>query len=306
MRILITGISGAIGSSLTRKLESDPNIKDLVGVDIKPPQIDDFTFYRLHVASRKLEDIVKKHDITTIVHLAWMVSQTHNELEEYRTDILGSANILEAARKANVKHIIVASTGKVYGMHESNDHVFSEDDQLNGEGQLAYVQYKVMLENLCEDFSSLNPNIKITVLRPCTILGPNVSNPITRRMKKRRVVSLIEYNPRRQFVDIEDVIEVFYQAIKKRMPGIFNISSDGTVPQHDLHLYLGKKQRILPTKPIEKLLSFLWKLRLSEINPQALDYLKYSIIIGNEKLKKEFGYTPKYSTEETLRRFSNL
>src|SRR3989344_2473150 len=207
MRILITGISGAIGSSLTRKLESDPNIKDLVGVDIKPPQIDDFTFYRLHVASRKLEDVVKKHDITTIVHLAWMVSQTHNELEEYRTDILGSANILEAARKAN-------------------DNVFSEDDQLNGEGQLAYVQYKVMLENLCEDFSSLNPNIKITVLRPCTILGPNVSNPTTRRMKKRHVVSLIEYNPRRQFVDIEDVIEVFYQAIKKRMPGIFNISSD--------------------------------------------------------------------------------
>ena len=306
MRILITGISGAIGSGLIKKLVSDQEIEELVGIDIKPRQTDNFIFYKLHIASNGLEHIVKKHSITTIIHLAWMVSQTHNELEEYRTDILGSTNILEAARKANVKHIIVASTGKVYGMHQLNDHIFDENDQLNGQNQLTYVQYKITLEELCEDFFSHNQDTTVTVLRPCTILGPNVNNPITRRMKKSHIVSLREYNPKRQFVDESDVVEVFYQATKAKIPGIFNISADGTVPQHELHKYLGKKHRPLPAGPTEKLLGFLWKVRLSEINPKALDYLKYPIIISNERFKKEFGYTPKYSTEETLRRFSNL
>ncbi|MBU0466891.1 MAG: NAD-dependent epimerase/dehydratase family protein [Nanoarchaeota archaeon] len=309
MKVAITGISGGIGTGLTKKLLSDPDLEKIIGIDIRPPKIHHpkIEFHNLCVSSPQLREIIPDERPDTLVHLAWMVSQNHNQKKEYRTDVLGSQNVLKACSEVGVRNAIVTSTGKVYGMRVTNSHIdrFTEESPLVAEKQLTYVKHKILLEQMCADFAQQHPETSLTVFRPCTVLGEHIDTPITRSMKNK-ITSLMDYNPERQFVDEEDVVATIYMAITQPRPGVFNIASDTTVPQRKLHQHANKPHREILSWMAEVVLDAGFKLHLSKINSQALSYLKHSIVISNGKLKREFPYKPKFTTEQVLERFGEL
>ena len=56
----------------------------------------------------------------------------------------------------------------------------------------------------------------------------------------------------------------------------------------------------MPLRVWRRFASVMWRLRASEAPPGSLDFALYPWIVSNEKLKRETGWEPRYSSLETF------
>ncbi len=120
MKILVTGALGQIGSELTSALKKIYGYKNIITSDIKSeiPAEEFLPYESLNVLDKKrLSEIVKKHDIKVIYHLAAILSAAGEKNPQLCWDInmTGLNNILEVARELEVKQIICPSSIAVFG-----------------------------------------------------------------------------------------------------------------------------------------------------------------------------------------------
>jgi uronate dehydrogenase len=118
-RLLITGAAGAIGTVLRRDL--GPRWDHLRGFDLRryEPLAD---AEEVVVGDLRDEDQVADavRGVTAIVHLAGIPSETGFE-EVLQHNILGTYRVLEAARRHDVRRVVVASTNHVVGFHHVDE-----------------------------------------------------------------------------------------------------------------------------------------------------------------------------------------
>jgi UDP-glucuronate 4-epimerase len=183
MKILVTGGAGFIGSHL---------VDAFVGEGHHVSVIDDFNdFYspvtkhrnlekvissiRLHVADIRdrelIARIVQTEQPETIVHLAARagVRPSVQQPELYlQTNIIGTFNLLEAAKASHVTRFIFASSSSVYGACKQAP--FREDQVLT-QTLSPYAGTKLAGEHLCSNYSYLY-GLKVVCLRFFTVYGP--------------------------------------------------------------------------------------------------------------------------------------
>lgn len=141
-RILVTGGTGFVGSHVVAAL-----LKQGASVVVPYRSIDSHSYFAtagltqktiLSVCdvtdARRVFDVVTKYEIEYIFHLAALATVTaayHNPLESVVTNVVGTANVLEAARRfPEVRGVIVASSDKAYGKSRKP---YVETDPLAGD-----------------------------------------------------------------------------------------------------------------------------------------------------------------------------
>lgn len=120
MKILVTGALGQIGSELTSTLKKIYGETNVIASDIKENNIaaEFFPYETLNVLDKnRLAEIVKKHDIKIVYHLAAILSAAGEKNPQLCWDVnmTGLHNILEVARELNLKQIICPSSIAVFG-----------------------------------------------------------------------------------------------------------------------------------------------------------------------------------------------
>ncbi|MBM5782139.1 MAG: NAD-dependent epimerase/dehydratase family protein, partial [Pelagibacterales bacterium] len=120
MKILVTGALGQIGSELTAALKKIYGDQNVVTSDVRTDNISEefFPYESLNVLDKpRLAEIVKKHQITTIYHLAAILSAAGEKNPQLCWDVnmTGLHNVLEVARELAVKQIICPSSIAVFG-----------------------------------------------------------------------------------------------------------------------------------------------------------------------------------------------
>ena len=120
-RILVTGCCGQVGSELVPALCDRYGARNVIatGHRTKPGQelLDSVTFYYIDCTDSKcIEEIVEKHDIGTIYHLASILSAKAeaNPQLAWNVNVGGLYNILEVARKYHCS-VFTPSTIGVFG-----------------------------------------------------------------------------------------------------------------------------------------------------------------------------------------------
>jgi nucleoside-diphosphate-sugar epimerase len=119
-KILITGSSGQLGSELTVELSKAYGDKNVIAADIHKPDKEEVHLYfeLLDVIDKKrLAEVVERHKITQIYHLAAILSATgekHPGLA-WRVNIDGLMNVLDISREMNVKKVYWPSSIAVFG-----------------------------------------------------------------------------------------------------------------------------------------------------------------------------------------------
>ena len=144
------------------------------------------------------------------------------------------------------------------------------------------------------------PDIKQFVFRIGTVLGIEVNNLITDLFKKPFILGIKGSKTPFVFIWDEDLVEILMQSIWSEKPGVYNIAGDGSVDLPVIAKYLNKKFIPVPSKIIETALFTLKKLSLSQYGPEQVKFLKYRPVLDNAKLKAEFNYLPKKSSQETF------
>ena len=185
MKILITGTAGFIGFHLAKSLLKDgfqvhgyDGMTDYYDINLKHARHNillknpSFTATEgMLEDNNKLEDVADKFKPDVIVHLAAQAGVRHS-LENPRayinSNIIGTFNVMEMARKLKVKHLLMSSSSSVYGANSKMP--FTETEKT--ETQLTiYAATKKANESMAHSYSNLW-KIPTTMFRFFTVYGP--------------------------------------------------------------------------------------------------------------------------------------
>jgi NAD dependent epimerase/dehydratase len=183
MKILVTGADGFIGSHLTEALVAAQaevtalaqyNSFDSHGWldDLPEPVRDKLNLVRGDVRDAAfISRLVHGHDV--VFHLAALIAIPHSYVapQSYvETNVLGTLNILEAARQHGTERVVHTSTSEVYGTALTMP--ISESHPL--QGQSPYSASKIAADMMAEAFAR-SFGVPIIILRPFNTFGPRQS-----------------------------------------------------------------------------------------------------------------------------------
>jgi len=306
--VLITGAAGYLGSLLTADLVADPGgLSAIVATDIRAPAapVEGVTFVESDVRDPGLGALLRAHDVDVVVHLAAIVTpgkQPDRELE-YSIDVGGTRNVLEACLAAGVGKVVVSSSGAAYGYHADNPEWIDELDPLRGNPEFAYADHKRIVEETLADWRERHPDLRQLIFRPGTILGAGTRNQITDLFDRPVVLGIRGSETPFVFIWDRDVVACLRRGIETDATGIFNLAGDGSMPLRSIAAALGKRYVALPAGAVRAALGVMRRVGVTQYGPEQVDFLRYRPVLSNRRLKEEFGYTPRKTTEETFAAF---
>ena len=220
MTSIITGSNGFIAKKLIEKLQS-------IGEDFLPLNREDGD-----LSICPLEDLIhKENDINNIFHLAartFVPSAWNNPEEFIKENIASTLNVLNYCRVNKVPLIYMSAY--IYGKQELLP--IKENSIINPSNP--YAQSKLLCEKICKYYADVF-TLDITILRPFNVYGPDQEKhflipEIIEQIKKSKKIIVNSFQPKRDFVYIEDLVNALTISSKK-LKGfqIYNIGSGVSV-----------------------------------------------------------------------------
>ena len=304
--ILVTGADGFIGSHLTDLLLSkgykvtalsmynsfnnigwleDIKNKKSKNLNILSGDIRDYNF---------CEQITAKVD--TVFHLAALIAIPYSyiALDSYfETNVKGTLNICQAARKNKVKRIIHTSTSEVYGSAE----YVPIDEKHPLKAQSPYSASKIGAEAVAMSFF-YSFDLPITVARPFNTFGPRQSaravipTIITQIISKNKTLNIGNTSTIRNFNYVEDICYGFIGLAKNKntIGKIINIGSDS---QFSIKEVLDLIKKIMKS-------NIKVKINKKRIRPKYSEVSKLSC--DNSLIKELTKFKPKVKFEDGLKK----
>ncbi len=325
MRVLVTGSAGFVGSALTLRLLARGD--EVIGIDnhndyydpkIKEARLARFashpgySHHRIDLADAEaVRECFRKHRPARVVNLAAQAGVRYsleNPLVYINSNIVGFTHILENCRHGNVEHLVYASSSSVYGantkmpfsIHHNVDHPLS-----------LYAASKKANELMAHTYSHLF-GLPTSGLRFFTVYGP-WGRPDMALFKFTRAILADEplqvFNfgrHRRDFTYIDDIVEGVIRVLDRPAPPnpnwsgdhpdsgtsaapwrVYNIGNNSPVELLD---YIGALERALGKKARMEMLP----LQAGDVPDTFADV---------DDLVQEFGYKPKTTVDEGIRRF---
>jgi UDP-glucose 4-epimerase len=225
-RVLVTGADGFIGSHLTERLVA-------LGADVRA-----FCFYNSNGSlgwldstgmavracldvrlgdirdARFVEEACRGVDV--VFHLAALIAIPYSYIAPESfvdTNVKGTLNVLEAARRCGCRRIVSASTSEVYGTPQSVP--IHETEPLRG--QSPYSATKIAADKLCEAYFC-SFGLPVVTLRPFNTYGPRQSTRavlptiLVQLLAGRQEVRLGRLDARRDFTFVNDTVDGFVRA----------------------------------------------------------------------------------------------
>jgi len=310
MKVVITGISGFVGSNLSVYLRESGH--ELVGVDINDPVCP--------AASRIFawDELDKLPQSDVFIHLAGKAHDNANcsDPEDYfKVNVGLTKKIFNAFLKNKAEKFVFFSSVKAVA-DTVGGHCLTED--CIPDPQTPYGLSKLKAEKYLLD-RKLPENIKLYILRPCMIHGPGNRgnlNLLYQMVKKGIPYPLGVFENLRSFTSIKNVQFVVESMIKKDIPpGIYNLADDEALSTTELvrcmSKHLGKKERVwnISQSLIRSAARAGDVIRLP-LNSERLKKLTECYVVSNAKIKKKLriGTMPCSAREGlkyTLESFSN-
>lgn len=308
--ILITGASGLVGKQLLKHLQQDTR-HAVTASDLHLPasdeQLSGVNYISLNVCdAHNIEAAFQALKPTVVIHLASIVTPGAGDTRAlaYQVDVQGSQHIVDACLRHQVRRLVVTSSGAAYGYHADNPVPLQEHHPLRGNPAFAYADHKRQVEELLASTRAQHPQLEQLVLRVGTVLGQDVDNQITALFHKKRLLAVSGYDSPFVFIWDEDLAAILARSVSDAPAGIYNVCGDGHMSIDQIAATLGKSTRKLPAALLLLALRIGSALGISRYGPEQLVFLQYRPVLDNQRLKSDFGYTPKYNSEQALQRWA--
>lgn len=304
MRILITGADGFIGSHLTEELvKKGYKVKAFVYYNSFNSwgwldSLDKQIISEVEVFTGDIrdpygvEEAVKGVDV--IFHLAALIAipfSYHSPDTYVDTNIKGTLNILQAAKKYNIGRILITSTSEVYGTAQ----YVPIDEKHPFQGQSPYSATKIGADRLAEAFYR-SFQLPITIVRPFNTYGPRQSaravipTIITQLLAGKMEIKLGSLTPTRDFNYVKDTVSGFISIYEsnKTIGEEINIAT-----QEEVSIGQLAEKLIQKINPKAKIVCDEERLRpeKSEVN---------RLLGSNEKIMQLTDWKPQYSLDDGL------
>lgn len=308
-RILITGSAGYLGTKVVDLLAAHGGY-EIYGTDLREPKNRlAYAFFRRGSVTDSLmmRELFDRARPDVAVHLAFVVTTTHDRNFEESVALGGTGNFLDGCERQCVPKAVLLSSVAAYGAHDDNDMPLTEGSQIRGVEGYGYSRLKAKADRLAQEFMEAHPNCEFAILRPCLFVGANTNNNFFDVLKYPIVPQVRDYkgvrDPHFQFIHEDDMAACLSAAIEKTARGVYNVAADGTAPFSELVRRFGKRSIGIPSWILYPATALLWKLHLVTSPPAQLDFIRYPWIMDAGRMKREL-YSPLKSSLEAFDEFA--
>jgi UDP-glucose 4-epimerase len=310
MRVVVTGATGNVGTSVIQRLHGEPDVDEIVGLARRLPDLTlpKTTWVQADVATTDLEPLFAGADV--VVHLAWAIQPSRDLARLARTNVDGSRRVFEAAVAAKAGALIHASSSGAYSPGPK-DRSVGEDWPTDGIPTSFYASHKAQAERMLDSIEQEHREVRVVRLRPGLTFKREAGSEIKRyfagpllpkRLIRRGLIPAIPVveGVRFQVVHAEDVAEAYRLAIVSDVRGAFNVAAEPVLDlRRTAELLHARPIRVSP-RLIRGLASLTWKLHLQPTPPGWVDMALAAPVMDITRARTELGWTPKYSAEEAL------
>ncbi|MDP9377966.1 MAG: NAD-dependent epimerase/dehydratase family protein [Actinomycetota bacterium] len=311
MRVVVTGATGNVGTSLLAALAQDADVEEVVGIARRVPRwsVEKATFRRADVARTELEPLFAGAD--AVVHLAWAIQPARDQKLMHDINVRGSERVFTAAAAAGVKTLVYASSIGAYSPGPKESTV-REDWPTGGITTSFYSRHKATVERLLDNTEARHPHMRVVRLRPALIFkresatgirrlfaGPLLPSPLVRPDAIRVVPS----HPRLrvQAVHADDVAEAYRRAVRNESArGAFNIAADPVLDGPELARLLNARSVPVPAAVLRRGAQLSFKLRLQPTPEGWVDMALLTPLLDATRARNELGWSPRYTAGEAL------
>ena len=311
MRIVVTGATGNVGTSVVGALSSDPRVSEIVGIARRKPALYSprTTWVEADVVSSPLIELFR--DADAVIHLAWLIQPSRDEAKTEAVNVDGSRRVFEAAAEAGAGALVHASSVGAYSPGP-DDRAVDESWPAGGVATSFYSRHKAAAEHALDEVEAANPRLRVVRLRPALTFkreaasgirrlfaGPLLPSPLVRP-------ALLPLLPlpaglRVQAVHSDDVGEAYrLAATDERARGAYNVAADPVLDGGTLARALGARPVRLPVRAVRAAADLSWRLRLQPTPAGWLDMGMAVPVMDASRLRRELGWEPRHSADGAL------
>lgn len=322
MRIVITGATGHVGTTLLNRLHQARSEKsahlEIVGVARRKPDQDvapyrDVLWHSLDIGDLSdlpaLERAFAGAD--AVVHLAWLIQPNHHREILRRTNVAGTAHVLRAARTAGVGHVVCASSVGAYSPAPKEQRT-SEEWPTGGIEGSHYSMDKAAQERLLDAFAEENPEVVVARLRPALAFSAQAGSEVGRYFLGRLLARIVPRTPSIpllavprelvfQAVHADDVADAYWRVLERRAAGAFNIAAEPVLDPNALGWVMHTKRLLpLPLPVLRAVVEISWRLRLQSTDGGWIDMAAGAPVMETTRARELLEWTPRRSSLESL------
>src|SRR4051812_7313684 len=309
MRIVVTGATGNVGTSVVRALGRDERVEEIVGVarrlpDWRPART---RWVAADVARDDLRPVFAGAD--AVIHLAWLIQPSRDEAELERVNVAGSRRVFEAAAEAGAKALVHASSIGVYSPGPK-DRPVDESWPRDGIPSLFYSRHKAAAERALDE---LEGQLRIVRMRPGLIFkreaGPEIrrlfAGPLLpARLLKPGRIPILPLPDRLvvQCVHGDDIGEAYrLAAVSPDASGAYNIAADPVLTPSELARILNARRVRVPEQPVRVLADLTWRAHLQPAPGGWVDMGLAVPVMNTARARTELGWEPRFDSGHALR-----
>lgn len=290
-RILVTGGTGFIGSHLAEELIRRGNEVIVMDHHCKWENLEtikgQFKFIRGDIRDKNAVNKAIDADVEGVLHLAALVNVDQSMQSPdlfFGTNVMGTVNIIEAARKRNIPKFLYLSTAEVYG----NIPHGKADGSHPTNPRSPYAASKFAAERYLLAYSFAYNDPKIVIIRGFNQYGPKqnagkygavIAKFITKLLAGQKIQVHGSGNQSRDYIYVRDTVRGIADAFEKNLPSgeVINLATGVDTSIRDIAVAICR----LAGKQPEKYIEFV-KDRPGQVMRSCGDYSKAKTLLGWE------------------------
>lgn len=233
---------------------------------------------------RRLEDSGAR--VTTDTRAASTLVQVESD---GIVDVERTRALLRSAGSA--RRVVYVSSAMVYGAWPNNPVPLTEDAPMRPNPGFDYATAKAESERLAVEWRESNPDARLAVLRPVTVLGGE-DDPLTHLLRDVLPSGVADPIPPVQYLHGDDLAEAVALACTAELDGVFNVAPDGWMSEEEAKALSAGPVRVRLPRPLQPLLG-------PDVPSDVLPYLVHPWVVANDRLRAQ-GWRPRYSSEEAF------
>ena len=310
MRIVVTGASGNVGTSVLQALAGDDAVDSVVGIARRRPRLE---FPKTEWASADVADadlVPLFRGADAVVHLAWLIQPARDRNLLSRVNVEGSTRVFRAVAEAGVPALVHASSIAAYSPGPK-DRAVDESWPTQGVRTNDYSQQKVEVERRLDRFEREQPGTRVVRLRPTLIFKREAATEQRRLFAGPLVPAsllrpgVIPFVPEIsglsfQAVHSYDVGDAYRLAALGDACGPFNIAAPPVLDVSSVARLLRARTFRMSARAARALAALAYHARLTPLPPHWFDLGLAAPLLDTTRARDELGWSAQRTGEEAI------
>jgi UDP-glucose 4-epimerase len=309
-RVVITGVASQWGAELARRLERDPSIEYLAGVDSAPPaaELGRTDFIEADIRSAVLSRLLPGTRADTVVHcgILWYPEPGKPSAILHDVNVIGTLQLLAACQRTEtLQRLVVRGSAAIYGCEGAAPSFFTEEMARTLPLRTRFQRDASELEAYIDNFARRHPSLVCCTLRCQPEIGPDLDAPLVRYLSLPIVPTQLGFDPRLQLLHADDATGALEAATRNPVRGAVNVAPSGSISLSRA-LRLARRASVpIPHPLFGPALGRLGsQLGAGPLYGDGVRFLRFGRGVDNRRLLTEIGYRPRFDAEGAVRDFA--